>query len=231
MYKSVGRDYRAVIFDMDGVLVDTEPAFFDAANDVLAAEGASIEWERYRPFLGTSVERTWAGIVSELDLRGDLHDYLRRYGPALNERLALPRRPLTGVVELLDELSHRRVPYALATSSWRPWADIVLASAGLTDRFAVLVTAKDVRQAKPAPDIYQEATRQLAVDARHCVAVEDTLPGITAAKAAGMFAIQVRDSSTALPPIEQADLVIDALDCFPLGMLEGGDSGATSDHA
>jgi HAD superfamily hydrolase (TIGR01509 family) len=214
--------YRAVVFDMDGVLVDSEPAFYDAVNVVLAEEGRSIDWERYRPFLGTSVEATWRGITSVLNLRGGLQSYLERYDGVLIDCLRRPRDPLPGVRPLLDELEQRGVPVALATSSWRSWADVVLEGAGLGGRFRAMATGDAIARAKPAPDIYLRAAELIAVAPEQCVAVEDTKPGIASAQAAGMFAVQVRASSTALPPIEAADLVIDTLEYFPVAMVQAG---------
>jgi HAD superfamily hydrolase (TIGR01509 family) len=209
----------AVIFDMDGVLVDSEPAFFDAANDVLAEEGRSIAWEQYERLLGTSVQVTWREIIAMLHLRGDLRDYLRRFGDVLLDCLRRPRPPLPGTEQLLDELDRLGVPYGLATSSFGPWKDAVLESAGLDGRFRVTVTADMIEHAKPAPDIYLRAAELLAVEPGRCIAVEDTVPGIASAKAAGMYAVQVRASSTALPPIDGADLVIDTLEYFPVAMV------------
>ena len=211
--------YRAVVFDMDGVLVDTEHAFFDAANAVLAEEGQQIEWERYQRLLGTSVEVTWRSLIDMLGLAGEPRTYLRRYGVVLRDELAKPRPPLPGVVALLDELTRRKAPVALATSSWRPWAEIVLASCGLNGRFVHAATGDEVEHEKPAPDIYVKAAALLGLEPKRCVAIEDTVPGIASAKAAGMCAIQVRAASTALPPIDAADLVIDSLEQFPLELL------------
>lgn len=211
--------YRAVVFDMDGVLVDSEPAFFDGVNQVLAEEGRHIEWERYERLLGTSVEDTWRGISSMLGLRGDLHDYIRRYGEALLNCLRRPHPPLPGVLALLDELDGRDVPYALATSTWDAWADAILEGAGLRGRFRAVVTGDQVRREKPAPDLYLKAAAALAVPPEACIAVEDTPPGIAAAKAAGMYAVQVRAASTAFPPIEGADQVIDTLEYFPIALV------------
>jgi HAD superfamily hydrolase (TIGR01509 family) len=211
--------YRAVIFDMDGVLVDSEPAFYDAVNDVLAQEGRFVEWERYQRLLGTSVQHTWREVIAMLHLRGDLHDYLRRYDDVLLDCLRRPRPPLPGVVSLLDELARRNVPFALATSSWRTWYEAVMESCGLDGRFRAVVTADAIERPKPAPDTYLRAAELLGIPASECIAVEDTPPGIAAAKAAGMYAVQSRASSTALPPIEAADLVIDTLEYFPVAML------------
>jgi len=212
--------YHAVVFDMDGVLVDTEPAFYDGVNIILQEEGRYIEWERYKRLLGTSVEETWREIISMLNMRGDLYDYMRRYGDVLLDCLAQERDPLPGTEQLLDTLQGRGVPYGLATSSWGRWKDIILNSAGLQERFRVVVTGDTVKREKPAPDIYLRAAELLGLAPERCVAVEDTPPGIAAAKAAGMFAVQVRASSTAFPPIEQADLVIDSLEYFPVAMID-----------
>ncbi len=213
--------YRAVIFDMDGVLVDSEPAFFEAINQVLAEEGRSIEFEPYRRLLGTSVEVTWRELIEMLDLGGDLEDYLRRYDAVLLDRLRCPRPPLPGVIELLEELDCRGVMIALATSSLRSWSDAVLESAGLQDRFRTIVTADGVENEKPAPDLYLKAAALLCTPSCDCIAVEDTQPGIASAKAAGMYAVQVRACSTACPPIEEADLVLESLEHFPLSMVRG----------
>jgi HAD superfamily hydrolase (TIGR01509 family) len=209
-----------VVFDMDGVLVDSEPAFYDAVNAVLAEEGRSIDFERYRRLIGTSVEETWRGVIAMLNMRGDAHDYLRRYGEVLLDCLRRPRPPLPGAELLLDALDARGVPYGLATSSWGPWKDAVLESAGLDGRFRVVVTGDQVRREKPAPEIYLRAAEQLGVAPEACIAVEDTPPGIASAKAAGMYAVQVRAASTGFPPLEAADLVIDSLEYFPVAMVE-----------
>ena len=221
---SAARDtYSAVIFDMDGVLVDSEPAFFDAVNQVLSADGRSIEFGRYQVLLGTSVEETWRGLIAMLGLRGDLDDYLRRYNDVLLARLRQPRPPLPGVVELLDELERRRVPVALATSSWRAWADAVLEGADLQRRFQAIATAADVEREKPAPDLYLKAAELLARPPERCIAIEDTPSGVAAARAAGMYVIQVRAASTAFPPIEAADLVLESLEDFPLVLVAAQD--------
>ena len=206
---------------MDGVLVDSEPAFFDAVNVVLAEEGRSIDFERYKRLLGTSVEETWRGVISMLNLRGDLQSYVERYDGVLVDCLRAEKPPLPGVIELLAELDRRRVPYAVASSSWQAWVDVVLDSAGLRDRFRVFSTPDVVERQKPAPDTYLKAAGLLSIAPGHCIAVEDTPPGIAAAKAAGMFAVHVRASSTAFPPIDGADLVVESLEHFPLAMLDG----------
>lgn len=210
--------YRAVIFDMDGVLADSEPAFFEAVNILIGRKGKRIEWEQYKHLLGTSVDVTWREVTRIVGLPYEPDGY-EDFSEVLVTCLRQPRAPLPGVVAVLDELLRRNVPVAIATSSIRPWYDAVMESTGLTGRFAVSVTADMITHPKPAPEIYLRAAELLGIPAFTCIAIEDTIPGIASAKAAGMYAIQVMASSTALPPIKQADRVIDTLLEFPFTLV------------
>jgi beta-phosphoglucomutase-like phosphatase (HAD superfamily) len=109
----------------------------------------------------------------------------------------------------------------VASASLRQWVDATLRGIGLADQFATTVAAGEVPHAKPAPDLYLKAAENLGVDAKLCVAVEDTRTGIRAAKAAGMYAVQSRAASTALAPLEEADAVIKAYAEFDLGLFGG----------
>lgn len=214
--------YHAVIFDMDGVLVDSEPAFFEAVNDVLVPTGKRVEWEQYqRLLLGTSISATWAGVLEMLDLQAeDVQPYVDRYGDALLEVLRRPRPLLPGVEALIGDLKRRGVPIGLATSSRREWVEALLGAAELPlDTFDALAWREMVERSKPAPDLYLKAAELVSVMPERCIAVEDTPAGIASAKAAGMYAVQSRAASSAFPPIEEADLVIDTLAEFPIELV------------
>jgi len=211
--------YRAVIFDMDGVLADSEPAFFDAVNLTLESTGKQVAWDAYQRLLGTSVEVTWTEVLKMLALPIEIDAYLPRFNEVLLDCLRQPRAPLPGVIAVIDELDRRNVPFAVATSSIRPWFDAVMESVGLTGRFAVSVTADMIQHPKPAPEIYLRAAELLGVPPFTCIAVEDTIPGVASAKAAAMYAIHVMASSTALPPIRESDRVIETLLEFPFQLV------------
>src|SRR3990172_4880922 len=136
--------------------------------------------------------------------------------------LAAPVEPLPGVRELIDQLHRRQIPVGLASASLRQWVDATIRGLGLEDAFIVTVSASEVEHAKPAPDLYLKAAAGLGIPPEQCVAVEDTAAGLASAKAAGMFGIQTRTSSTALPPLPAADLVIEAYSEFDFGLLEPG---------
>ena len=222
--------YRAVIFDMDGVLVDSEPAFFEAINLVLTPTGKQIPWDSYKSLLGTSTSGTWRKVLEILDLKMDeMEPYVAGFEEILLDLLRQPRPLLPGVAQLIESLKQRSVPIALATASREEWVKALLGAArpgkGAAElslaTFDAVVWRQMVETGKPAPDLYLKAAELLSIPAERCVAIEDTPSGIASARAAGMFAVQVRAASTALPPIAEANLVIDTLAELPLSLLGG----------
>jgi len=211
---------RAVIFDMDGVIADSEPTYREAINLMLAPTSHQMSEQQYEEVIGTSVHFTWRTILETFGIEGDVEEYVRRYDRTLGELLRRPLPPLPGVRELLAELRRRRLPAALATSSWKSWAEALLQATGLDGAFDAVVWREMVERPKPAPDLFLRAAELVGVEPARCLVLEDTGPGLEAAKKAGMLAVQVRSASTALPPQPHADLVLDSLEDFPLSLLE-----------
>ena len=214
--------YQAVVFDMDGVLVDSEPVFFEAVNELLKPARKRIDWEDYQHLLGSTMSHTWRSVLETVGLdASEAQKYLDGYGDTLIELLRRPRSLLPGVDPLIAALRRQRIPIAVATASRLAWAEAVLGEgAGVPlDTFDAVVSREQVENSKPAPDLYLKAAELLSTSPQRCIAIEDTIPGIASAKAAGMYAIQVRASSTALPPIDDADLVLDSLEQFPFRLL------------
>ena len=215
----MSRPFAAVIFDMDGVLADSEPVYYDAVNVVLAPLGKHMTPELQRAVMGHGVEETWAALARELGLNGPLDGLVQAYDRELCRLLAELRQTLPGVRELIAALRQRRLPVAVASSSWPGWMDALLGGISLANAFDAVVSRTMVARGKPAPDIYLHAAERLGVAPAHCVAIEDTPTGLAAAKAAGMLAVQVRAASTAFPPLPDADLVLDTLRDFDLSLF------------
>jgi beta-phosphoglucomutase len=215
------RTFRAVIFDLDGVLWDGEPLYHEAFNVILEPYGVRLSDDDYRQIIGTSVGAAWDWVRRRFQLTASPDGVLRAYSEAVLRLLEQPFEPLPGVRSLIDTLRRRGVPMGVATATLRPWADATLRGLGLQDAFGAVVSASEVRSAKPAPDLFLAAAERLGVPPDRCLAVEDTGPGIAAAKAAGMFAVQLRAASTALPPLPDADLVLETLSDFDLSLIEG----------
>jgi HAD superfamily hydrolase (TIGR01509 family) len=214
----VGR-YRAVVFDLDGVLWDGEPLYHEAFNVVLRPRGFIVTPEDYASIIGNSVENAWAWVLQHFNISEPPEPFYKAYDEAVIELLGVPIAPLPGARELLAELHAHNIPVGLASASLRHWIDATLKGIGLADQFDTTVAADEVAHAKPAPDLYLAAAKNLGVDPTHCIAFEDSPSGVKSAKAAGMYTIQVRAASTALPPQPNADAVIETYQDFNRRLL------------
>jgi HAD superfamily hydrolase (TIGR01509 family) len=185
---------RAVLFDMDGLMLDTETLAMRAWHETAAALGVEFDAGLCLCLIGhnfaacAQLIRTHYANGYPVDaLLGGWHvaydAIVAREGVALK----------AGVHELLDWLDAERLPRAIATSTRRARAESKLVQAGLLARFDALVGGDEVAHGKPAPDIYLEAARRLAVEPAHCVVLEDSEPGVRAGLAAGMTVIMVPD--------------------------------------
>ena len=214
-------ELRAVIFDLDGVIWDGEPLYAEAFNVVLKPYGHSIALSDpdYIQIIGKSVEAAWEWMRTRFALTAPPAVFYRAYNQAVLDLIKRPAEPLPAVRGLLSELRRRGVPIGLASASLRPWVDATLEALQLQHAFDVTVSASEVQKSKPAPDLYLAAAERLGVPPEQCLAVEDTASGIASAKAAGMVAVQVRTASTAMPPLPEADFVIEDYSQFDLGLL------------
>ena len=185
---------QAVIFDMDGLMIDTESVAFVAWQHVGETIGIEVPH---------SVQESMVGLTM-VDSRNVL---IQHFGDeALTDRVMATAdekyqamlsagefaiKP--GLYELLDTIENMGLPLAVATSSRRKNADKKLKVSGLEGRFVTVVTSDDVERGKPSPDLYTEATRRLGLAPAHCLALEDSAPGIRAAASAGCPVIMVPD--------------------------------------
>jgi HAD superfamily hydrolase (TIGR01509 family) len=215
----------AIIFDMDGVLLDSEPLHLQALNEVLAPLGHRATAAEDRQFFGLTNEECWRVIMRRYALPGRLDDYLARYDEAVLRVLQQPVTPTPGVPELLARLRRRGVRLALASASKRSWVDATLQAIGLRRAFEVVVSADDVAHGKPAPDLFSLAARRLGVPPERCVVVEDSPNGVLAGRRAGMAVVAVRRPETDDHPFDDAVRVIDALGEGELERLLGVASG------
>lgn len=214
------RHYQAVIFDMDGVLLDSEPLHFQALNEVLGRAGYQLTAHEYEELIGVTLEETWRRLIERFDLRERLDVYAARYDEAVLTILRRPLDPSPGVVTLLEALREASVPLALASSSKRNWIAATLHSLGVADYFPIVVSGDDVARGKPDPEIFLLTARKLGLPPEQCVVIEDSPHGVTAASRAGMRTIAVRTPYTAHLPLPEADLIVDSLVGLDLAALD-----------
>ena len=192
---------EAAIFDMDGTLIDSEAVYMAGMLDAARTLGLDLPISICHAMVGVPRHECNVLLQDHFGADFDLETFRGHYAASVQQRMSqrVPIKP--GVVELLDFLTDRGLPLAIATSANRETAERNLGRAGLLDRFKVVSTRDDAERAKPAPDIYLEAARRLGVAPAHCVAFEDSSIGIIAAHAAGMRAVMIPDM---LPPTEEA---------------------------
>jgi len=192
---------EAVIFDLDGVLIDSESVWDAARRDVVAKNGGSWMASATRAMQGMSSPEWSRYLRDELGVSLDADEISRR---VVERVLAAYEREvplLPGAVEAVRRLAERW-PLGLASSANRPVIDAVLASAGLTECFSATVSGDEVARGKPSPDVYLVAAEKLGVDPVRAAAVEDSTNGLRAGAAAGMLVIAVPNRE--FPPAEDA---------------------------
>jgi HAD superfamily hydrolase (TIGR01509 family) len=203
--------YRAVVFDMDGLLLDTEELWLRAESELFRRHGAEFTREDQLRVIGTSFDVTAAYFAERLGWPHERGGELVDESNALMHELVrqqVAARP--GAVELVESLRKLGVPLGLASNSPRYLVDDALATAGLTEAFDAIVTSSDVVRPKPAPDIYLRACELLGVAPHDALALEDSASGVRAAKAAGLTCIAV--PTLAEIDVSAADRVVESLE-------------------
>lgn len=179
----------AIVFDLDGVLVDSERVWDEVRQQVVADRGGSWPAEATTAMQGMSTPE-WAAYLAGLIGGGDPGELARRVVSAMADRYREHVPLLPGAVDAVRALAGRW-PLAVASSSPPELIRVVLAAAGVADRFRVTVSSEEVARGKPAPDVYLAAAERLGVDPAACIAVEDSANGLRSAAAAGMTVVAV----------------------------------------
>lgn len=208
---------HAVIFDLDGTIVDTEPLQQLAFNQWLEINGINylINEEEYgRVFVGVSVYENAAWLIGRFGLT-QTQTEIRREHDALYARLIADPKNLSampGLMTLLSLLQERDIIRAVATGSPRDHAELVLSGLGINSHFRTVVTGSDISCPKPDPEIYLRALTMLNVAAVNAIALEDSAAGVSAAKQAGLQVVAVPNRYTAQQDLTHADARVGSLE-------------------
>lgn len=189
---------QAVIFDMDGLLVDSERLWKIAETQWLAARGATYSDAKHAPFIGMALPEFVPNIKRVYELEDDVETLIAELIERVTTIIQTDTQPQPGAHEIVDYVVAHNIPHAVASSSPLPIVHATLNSQpAWKDRFAVRCSADEVAKGKPAPDVYLLAAERLGVDPAACIALEDSPNGSRAAVAAGMACFSVPDLSHA----------------------------------
>lgn len=181
---------KALIFDMDGTLVHSDPVHLQAFAEILGPEGIVIDEEMYRnSIIGHTNESIFASLLPHLPV--EEHEVYADRKEAAFRRLALELKPLDGLIELFDWADSRGIRIALVTNAPLLNATHILDILGITDRFEVKITIDQVERGKPDPLPYLTALERLGLTSTEAIAFEDSPSGMRAAKGAGLFSVGV----------------------------------------
>ena len=181
--------FAAVLFDNDGLTLDTEPAWTRAEQALFARHGSTFTMEHKRALLGTAPVEAAGKLEAMLGIDGDQLN-AELYELVLEE-VATGVEPMPGAVDLLAALRAEGIPVGLVSNSRRGFVERGIRSAGLERAFAVIVTAEEVARPKPAPDAYVAAAVALGAAPGECAVLEDSPTGLAAGRAAGALTIGV----------------------------------------
>ncbi|QDA61870.1 HAD family hydrolase [Hymenobacter jejuensis] len=214
---------RTVIFDMDGVLVDTEPLHRDAFFRHFAELGITVSDAEYATFLGSSTRNMYQRIKREFGLSQDVEALMVRkrelFGAAFDHSTELDLLP--GARALVEELYRQGVPLVLASSASKETIARVFKRFELYPYFDHIVSGEDFPQSKPNPAIFLQAAKLAETPAAECVVIEDSSNGVAAAKAAGMYCIGYSSEHSTGQDLHLADLVVSSLSQLDAATIMG----------
>jgi HAD superfamily hydrolase (TIGR01509 family) len=205
---------KAVIFDMDGVIVDSEPIYHEVEMQLFHELGMDVSDELRYSYVGTKIDDMWSELKKKYLLKQTVEDLIKLEAERYRKYIASPDilKPIPGVIELLKELFGRNISIALASSSFLKDIETILGLLDIREYFSVVVGGDEVKRGKPYPDIFECAVKKLDVSPAGCIVIEDSSHGINAAKAAGIKCIGYKNKSSGNQDLSSADLIIESIE-------------------
>ncbi|MEP7204809.1 MAG: HAD family phosphatase [Candidatus Saccharibacteria bacterium] len=206
---------KAVIFDVDGTLIDTEKIQSDAFLNVLKKYGfhtTDLTEHGTVHVPGESTNETWNRLKERHDIPVEVEELTDHKRQAALDILQTDFKALPGVIKLFEDLRKHNIKMAVASSAQQNRLDYIIEGLGLSNYLDAVVSANDIKNVKPAPDAYLSAANKIGVEPSECIVIEDAEVGLLSAKAAGMKVVAVPNVYTKRMNFSGADLVVDSLE-------------------
>lgn len=203
---------EAAIFDMDGVLIDSEPLHFMSDITLLRRLNIETDKEYHNKYVGFSAPDKWKEIIAEFNIQNSLQEMLNM---SVSTKLELLKQsdygPIEGIPELLEELNANKIPVAVASSSSGTFIQEVLKKIQVEKYITQWVSGETVARSKPEPDIFLKTAEVLKVNPQGCVVIEDSKNGVIAAKRAGMKCVGFFNVNSGNQDLSRADIIVDKI--------------------
>lgn len=203
---------KAVIFDMDGVIVNTEPIYYTVIKELLNEMGHGIDYKEYEKLIGTTNEYTWDSLKKDFSITRNTQELIDEM--MLLKEVIIKRdgyKTIDGIKELILNLKSNNIKLAVASSS--PISDIldVTMSTETYKYFDKLITGESVSKSKPFPDVFLKAAKELNVEPEECIVIEDSKSGVSAAKSANMKCIGFKNIDSGNQDLSRADSLVESI--------------------
>jgi HAD superfamily hydrolase (TIGR01509 family) len=202
---------KAIIFDMDGVLFDSQPLHFQAEKETITHFGYPITEEELKGYLGWYEDDFWKDVIGRYNLDTTVDEMKKFEHPIIEALLVKSATPDKELQHILTTLKNKSLKLAVASSAPRKWVDIILGGLSVKDYFDGIVCGEDIQNGKPAPDIFLHAAEIIGSDPSDCIVVEDAPAGIEAANRAGMCSIALRGEVNSALDLSKAKKEIKSL--------------------
>ncbi|HSE84561.1 MAG TPA: HAD family phosphatase [Thermodesulfobacteriota bacterium] len=212
---------KAVIFDMDGVMIDSEPLWEKTERILMARRNIDYSPTYREKIVGLNQNDSAKLLRETFNLPETIKEIIAERIDILLILYQKELEPVKGLSNLLEELTNKGFTLALASSSPFRAINFVLDKFFLRRYFSKVVSGDDIRFGKPHPDIYLHTAKELGVKPEECVVIEDSINGVKSAKAAGMICIAVPDRRLNQEEFKAADLIVDSLDKINIGLIKG----------
>lgn len=203
---------KAVIFDMDGVIIDSEPLHFEVALAVVKYLGIESDKEYFNKFVGVTNPVMWKIVKKELNISNSIEDLIELQ---VNLTIDLFKESgieaIEGIIELMEELKKNKVPCAIGSSSPQVFIDAVVEKLEIEKYLEFSLSGETLPKSKPDPMIFLKAAETLGVEPKNCVVIEDSKHGVDAAKNAGMKCFGFKNTNSGNQDLSRADVIVNKI--------------------
>lgn len=212
---------EAIIFDMDGVLVDSEYTYFESKSAILKEAGHLVEESYHYQFMGTTGEYMWQKMKEEFSLPLTADEYTEQMNQLRGKMVETDGvRAIEGAPALVKRLHEAGLPLGVASSSTLKEIKTNLQALGIADCFQIVMSSEEVPNSKPAPDVYLAVARRMEVEPTNCLGIEDTKNGSTAVHRAGMVCLGFHNPIYPKQDLQKADRIVESFEGLDREALE-----------